>query len=74
MKKPWETHLNERELKEVNFCREYARNYSHGTDGHSRMIVISKLADLLDKGVISYRPEKTTTAVPAKKNKPPSGA
>jgi hypothetical protein len=65
MKKAWETHLNERELKEVNFCREYAKNFAHGTDGHSRLMLIAKMAELLDKGVVPYIAPKIDSTQPA---------
>lgn len=38
----------EREQKEINFARAYAQHYAHGTDGHSRLMLISKLCDKLD--------------------------
>lgn len=39
--------FNEREQKEIDFARLYAKNFSHGTDGHNRLLLIAKLADEL---------------------------
>jgi hypothetical protein len=44
----WITQLTERAQKEVAFCREYANNYSHDSDGRSRMRLVAQLAELLD--------------------------
>lgn len=53
VKKPslisWHKHFSERQLKEIDFCRIYARNFSHGTDGHNAKLIIAKMAELLDK-------------------------
>jgi len=43
----WMELLTERERKEVKFAWAYAANFNHGTDGHSRLLLIAKLADLL---------------------------
>lgn len=48
MKKPWVNELDERELKELALCRYYAK-LGHGTSGHNRMMLIAKLASLLDE-------------------------
>jgi len=37
-----------RALQELDFARLYEQHFSHGTDGHSRLVLIAKLADLLD--------------------------
>lgn len=44
----WMDALTEREQKEVMFARMYAEDFGHGTDGHSRLMVIAKLAEQLD--------------------------
>jgi hypothetical protein len=46
----WLKELTEREVKEIAFACAYAESFNHGTDGHSRLILISKLVALLDKG------------------------
>ncbi len=43
----WFVELDVRQQKEVLFAVEYASKYSHGTDGHHRLMLIAKLADLL---------------------------
>ena len=40
--------LDEREQKEVRFARLYARDFAHGTDGHSRIMLIAKMAYILE--------------------------
>ena len=41
--------LTEREWMEVEYCRVYAEEYNHGTDGHSIRLLVAKLADLLEE-------------------------
>lgn len=36
--------LTEREISEIKLCMFYAENLKHGTDGHSRMILVASLA------------------------------
>lgn len=45
----WAQELDERQRKELSLARLYAKDYAHGTDGHSRLMLIAKLAELLDK-------------------------
>jgi hypothetical protein len=44
----WLDALDDRQQKEVEFSRVYTSMYHHGTDGHHRMLLIAKLAGLLD--------------------------
>jgi hypothetical protein len=77
MMKPWETHFEERDLKEISFCRNYAKKYRHGTDGHIKFMIIAKMADLLDSGVvpfISNIPKNFDATTPIIPKKPPSTA
>jgi hypothetical protein len=46
----WLDNLDERQQQEVRFARAYAAQYGHGTDGHHRLVLIAKLAELLDRG------------------------
>jgi hypothetical protein len=39
--------LTPREIEEVRFAEHYAHEFLHGTDGHSRLVVISKLVWVL---------------------------
>ncbi len=41
--------LTPREIQEVRFAQHYAHEFLHGTDGHSRLVVIAKLAYALNK-------------------------
>jgi hypothetical protein len=45
----WRAELDEQQRKEVLFAQDYAASYAHGTDGHSRLMLIAKMAELLDK-------------------------
>jgi hypothetical protein len=45
----WRQELDERQRKEVLLAQEYARNYAHGTTGHMQLMLIAKMAELLDK-------------------------
>ena len=44
----WLDTLDDRGQKEVEFARVYQQHYAHGTDGHGRLLLIAKLAALLD--------------------------
>lgn len=46
----WRDQLDERQRKEVEFASLYAKDFGHGTDGHNRLLLIAKLATLLDEG------------------------
>jgi hypothetical protein len=46
----WMKELDDRQRKEVEFARLYAGQFGHGTDGHNRLLLIAKLATLLDDG------------------------
>ncbi len=39
--------FNDREIMEINFSGTYAAKYAHGTDGHTRLMIISKLFEIL---------------------------
>ncbi len=45
----WTDTLNDQQRKEVAWARLYAGSYGHFTDGHSRLMLISLLAELLDQ-------------------------
>lgn len=44
----WESHLDQRETMEILFALKYADEFHHGTAGHNRLMLIAKLAKLLD--------------------------
>lgn len=44
----WGENLDDRQKKEVTFARLYAREFAHGTAGHNHLMLIAKLADMLD--------------------------
>ncbi len=41
--------LDDRERREIVFAHRYAAEFHHGTDGHGRLMLLSKLAAMLDK-------------------------
>jgi hypothetical protein len=45
----WFKQLDERQQHEVRFAQLYADTFSHGTDGHNRLLLIAKMADMLDE-------------------------
>jgi hypothetical protein len=45
----WFNLIDERQQKEVNFARVYAADFKHGTDGHNRLLLIDKMAAMLDE-------------------------
>lgn len=44
----WRDGLGMRERQEVELAEHYATHLRHGTDGHSRLMLIARLAALLD--------------------------
>jgi hypothetical protein len=49
--------FTKRELQEIEFARIYASSFDHGTDGHHRLKIIAKLADMLVQNRIRTRIE-----------------
>lgn len=45
----WTQELDERQRKELELARLYAKDFAHGTTGHNQLMLIAKLAELLDK-------------------------
>jgi len=48
----WQSHFTERELKEIEYCQVYQRDFRHGTDGHNIRLIVAKLVNILDEGVV----------------------
>lgn len=51
MEKPiesWESNFTEREMKEIKLAEVYARDFAHGTTGHNALMIIAKMAALLN--------------------------
>lgn len=47
----WMDGMDERQRQEIAFARVYANQFGHGTDGHHRLLLIAKLAGMLDAKV-----------------------
>lgn len=45
----WMGGLTERENKEIAFALHYAENFAHGTTGHNALMLLAKLAKLLNE-------------------------
>ncbi len=43
--------LDERQAKEIKLAEVYTRDFSHGTTGHNQLLLISRLAELLDVAI-----------------------
>jgi hypothetical protein len=48
MAKVWYDNFDERQNKQIMFSRVYAADFAHGADGHNNMLIVAKMADLLD--------------------------
>ncbi len=47
--KPWmRLNFDERQQKEIEFCRTYLEKFAHGTDGHNLRMIVAKMAAILD--------------------------
>jgi hypothetical protein len=44
----WLTHFDDRQREQIAFSRLYARDFNHGADGHNSMLIIARMAELLD--------------------------
>lgn len=49
----WKSNFTERDLMEIEYCRIYAQNFRHGTDGHNIRLIVAKMAVLLDDEELS---------------------
>jgi hypothetical protein len=56
--KTWRDELDERELKEVELALLYAKEFHHGTAGHNRLMLIAKLAAMLDEVQETYQEDE----------------
>jgi hypothetical protein len=44
-----EMDLDDRQVAEIEFAKTYAETFHHGTDGHSRLMLIAKLAWFIEE-------------------------
>jgi hypothetical protein len=59
----WRAQLDERQRKQVAFAETYLREFNHGVVGHNDLVLIAKLAELLD--VAAGLREPSTPPAPA---------
>lgn len=53
----WMDEFAEREQKSIDHARLYAAQYGHGDPGHMHLMVIAKLAELLDRELVGIKTE-----------------
>jgi hypothetical protein len=60
----WKSNFDERELKEIEFCLLYKKQFGHGTAAHNLRIIVAKMASILNnaESVINKEPERTGLA------------
>lgn len=44
----WRLLFDERQRKEIEFAQVYGKDFGHGTTGHNQLLIIARLAELLD--------------------------
>lgn len=44
----WFDNFDERQKKQIKFATVYEVGFGHGADGHNNMLIIAKMASLLD--------------------------
>jgi hypothetical protein len=44
----WQKSFDDRQRREIELARLYAKDFHHGTTGHNALMIIAKMADLLD--------------------------
>lgn len=55
----WLDEFDGREQKSIDFARLYAAQYGHGDPGHLHLLIIAKLAALLDREILGITTEYT---------------
>lgn len=45
----WFEKFDERQQQQIRFSRLYAREFHHGANGHNDMMIIAKMAELMDE-------------------------
>lgn len=58
----WREHLDENELKDVQFSEMYATEFNHRTPGASQLTLIAKLSALLDEATKENQPDPDALA------------
>lgn len=54
----WRLYFNDRQLKEIEFCRTYATDFGHGATNHNVMLIVSQMAELLDRATLPFQAPK----------------
>lgn len=55
----WLEEFDGREQKSIDNARLYAAQYSHGDPGHLHLLIIAKLAAILDRELLGTKTEYT---------------
>lgn len=45
----WATRFDDRQMQEIKLSCLYARDFHHGTDGHSAKMIIAKFVEILER-------------------------
>jgi hypothetical protein len=53
----WLEEFDQREQKSIDHARLYAAHYAHGDPGHLHLMIIAKLAALLDRELLNAEAE-----------------
>jgi hypothetical protein len=56
----WRKNFDERELKEIEFCTVYSKQFGHGTLGHNIRNIVTRMVSILDnaESIINDEDEK----------------
>jgi hypothetical protein len=50
----WIKQFEERQKQEIKLARLYAKEFNHGTTGHNALMIIAKMAEILDQHEQAY--------------------
>ena len=64
----WRNLLTDREQAELRLSETYARDYGHGTAGHLHLMLVAKLAFLLDKAARQIELPRKDKECPSKES------
>lgn len=46
--KEWKSEFDKRQLKEIEFCKVYKKDFNHGTQGHNTRVIVADLAEIVE--------------------------
>lgn len=60
----WRFSFDERQRKQIAFSVVYDNSFGHGADGHNSMMIIARMASLLDEAFALIEEQAEAKAVP----------